>query len=380
MQNTNNNIFISAGESSGDLLGADLARALLKKNPALKLTGMGGKKMRDAGVKIQFESEKLAVVGLIEIIKHFPAILIMWHNIKKYLRDNKPDLVILIDFPDTHFRIMKTAKKLGIPVLYYVSPQIWAWRAGRIKQIKKQVDHMAVLFSFEEKIYRDANIPVTFVGHPLGNIVKPTLSKNEITTLLTLNPNKPVVTLLPGSRHSELTNHLPIIIESVKKIQAAHPEAQFVLALANHLDKKTIANLLPPSIQLIQNHLYDVLQISDAVIAVSGTVTLEVGLMQTPLCIIYRFSPLTYWVAKKLIRVKQVGLCNIVAEKEIAKEFIQDDVTADNISTEITHLITDKQYNQNMRMALSPIRSRVTHPTKNSSDCVADIALTMLTK
>ena len=188
------------------------------------------------------------------------------------------------------------------------------------------------------------------------------------------------MTLLPGSRHSELTNHLPIIIESVKKIQAAHPEAQFVLALANHLDKKTIANLLPPSIQLIQNHLYDVLQISDAVIAVSGTVTLEVGLMQTPLCIIYRFSPLTYWVAKKLIRVKQVGLCNIVAEKEIAKEFIQDDVTADNISTEITHLITDKQYNQNMRMALSPIRSRVTHPTKNSSDCVADIALTMLTK
>ena len=134
-------------------------------------------------MKIQFESEKLAVVGLIEIIKHFPAILIMWHNIKKYLRDNKPDLVILIDFPDTHFRIMKTAKKLGIPVLYYVSPQIWAWRAGRIKQIKKQVDHMAVLFSFEEKIYRDANIPVTFVGHPLGNIVKPTLSKNEITTL-----------------------------------------------------------------------------------------------------------------------------------------------------------------------------------------------------
>ena len=373
-------IYVSAVESSGDLLGADLARALKKKYPNATLIGMGGERMQEAGVKIIFNPATLAIIGVSEIIKQLPNILCFFSRIKKYIATEKPDLVILIDSPDTHFRLFKKIKKCGIPILYYVSPQIWAWRAWRIRKIKKYVNHMAVLFSFEEKIYRDANIPVTFVGHPLGNIVKPTLSKNEITTLLTLNPNKPVVTLLPGSRHSELTNHLPIIIESVKKIQAAHPEAQFVLALANHLDKKTIANLLPPSIQLIQNHLYDVLQISDAVIAVSGTVTLEVGLMQTPLCIIYRFSPLTYWVAKKLIRVKQVGLCNIVAEKEIAKEFIQDDVTADNISTEITHLITDKQYNQNMRMALSPIRSRVTHPTKNSSDCVADIALTMLTK
>ena len=173
------NIFISAGEASGDLLGANLARALLQKNPQLKLTGMGGKQMRDAGVSIQFNAEKLSVVGVTEVFTHLPSILSTWHAIKKYLREAKPDLVILIDFPDTHFRFLKTLKKLGIPVLYYVSPQIWAWRSGRIKTIKKYVNHMAVLFSFEEKIYREANVPVTFVGHPLGELVKPSMTKEQ---------------------------------------------------------------------------------------------------------------------------------------------------------------------------------------------------------
>jgi lipid-A-disaccharide synthase len=220
MPNTNNHtIFISAGEASGDLLGADLACALHQKNPDIKLVGMGSDRMRNAGVTIAFDSKLLSVVGLFEVVRHLPRILYTLHRIKKYLRKIKPSLVILIDFPDTHFHIMKYAKKIGIPILYYVSPQIWAWRSGRIHQLKKYVNHMAVLFSFEAKIYRDAKIPVTFVGHPLANIVKPTLSKTDAYNFFNLDVKHPIITLLPGSRNSEIRYHLDVMCDSVKKTQ-----------------------------------------------------------------------------------------------------------------------------------------------------------------
>lgn len=378
MQNIKNNIFISAGEASGDLLGADLARALLKKNPALHLSGMGGQRMREAGVAIQFESEKLSVVGISEVITHLPRILLTWRAIKKYLATTKPNLIILIDFPDTHFRIMKAAKKLNIPVLYYVSPQIWAWRPGRIKQIKKYVDHMAVLFSFEEKIYRDANVPVTFVGHPLSQLAKPSMTKEATYDFFKLDPTKPLVTLFPGSRNSEIENHLSIMIESVKKIREQKPETQFALMLANHFDAEKIRAQLPCDIKIIQSHIYDLLQITTAAIAVSGTVTLEIALLQVPMCIIYKMNALTFWIAKKLIRVKNIGLCNIVAEKKIAKEFIQDDATAENCATEIIHLLTDKNYSDHVKSEFLTIKNKIAVDGKNSSEIVAEIGGSLL--
>lgn len=379
MPNTNKTtIFISAGESSGDLLGADLARALYHANPSLKLIGMGGKRMQEAGVDVVFDSKQLSVVGALEVIRYLPRILLTLHRIKKYLRKTKPNLIILIDFPDTHFRIMKYAKKLGIPVLYYVSPQIWAWRSGRIKQIKNYVDHMAVLFSFEAKIYRDATVPVTFVGHPLAQIVQPSLSKDAAYSFFNLDSQHPIITLFPGSRHSEMQNHLSIIIESTNEITKKIPDAQFVLVLADHFDEKAIREKIPHSIKIIRHHLYDLLQITDAAIAVSGTVTLEIALMQVPLCIIYKISAFSFWIAKKLIQLKQIGLCNIVLEKMVAKEFIQDNANAQLIAAEIVKLISDQTYRDQIKADLSTIKNKISIEPEKSSEKVAQIAVGLL--
>jgi lipid-A-disaccharide synthase len=299
----------------------------------------------------------------------------MWRAIKKYLHTEKLDLIILIDFPDTHFRLLKTAKKLGIPVLYYVSPQVWAWRPGRLNTLKKYVAHMAVLFSFEEKIYRAAGIPVTFVGHPLCNVVKPTLLPREAYHYFHLNAQHPIIALLPGSRHSELSNHLPLLINSAQKIATQYPQAQFVLVLAAHFKIDMIAPQLPSTFQIVQGHLYDLLQITTAAIAVSGTVTLEVALMQVPLCIIYKMNPLTYFIAKRLIRTPYIGLCNIVAQNKIAQEFIQDGATPDAIAGEIIRLLSDAPYYQAMQSAFSGLSSKISTPGQDASATVADIAL-----
>lgn len=366
-------IFISAGETSGDFLGASLARALHQRNPQLVLTGMGGKQMQDAGVAIQFDAEKLSVVGISEVITHLPGILSTWRAIKKYFADEKPDLIIFIDFPDTHCHLMKAAKKYGIPVLYYVSPQIWAWRYHRIKKIKKYVDHMAVLFAFEEKIYQAEKIPVTFVGHQLGTTVKPTMTKNAAYDFFALNADQPIVSLFPGSRHGELKSHLPVMIDSVTKIAAQNPATQFVLVLARHFDETVVRAMLPAHIKIARDHLYDLLQISTAAIAVSGTITLEIALMQVPLCIIYKMKPLTYWLAKKLIRLKNIGLCNIVAEKPIAKEFIQENASTENISREIIRLIEDKSYHAKIAAEFADIKNKICVQDKSASDIVANI-------
>lgn len=379
MLNTNKHtIFISAGESSGDLLGADLTRALLQENPAYQLVGMGGSRMQAAGIDIAFDSKLLSVVGALEVIRHLPHILLTLHRIKKYLRDIKPSLIVLIDFPDTHFRIMKYAKKLGIPVLYYVSPQLWAWRSGRIKQIKKYVDHMAVLFSFEEKIYRDACVPVTFVGHPLVDIAKASMTKEAAYDFFNLVPQHPIIALFPGSRRSEMENHLSVIVESAKEITKKIPDAQFILVLANNFNETDIRKKIPHSIKIVRHHLYNLLQITDAAIAVSGTVTLEIALMQVPLCIIYKMSPLTFWIAKKLIRLKQIGLCNIVLEKMVAKEFIQDSANKKMISEEITKLITDQTYRDQIKFNLTKIKDKISIEPEKSSKKVAQIALKLL--
>lgn len=365
-------IYISAGESSGDLLGADLALALLRQNPNYELMGMGGKKMADAGVTIQFSSEKLSVVGLFEIVKHLPSILSTISDIKKFLKNSKPDAIVLIDFPDTHFRLLKTAKKLKIPVIYYVSPQIWAWRYNRINILKKYVDHMCVLFSFEKKIYEKENIPVTFVGHPLSQIVKPSLSKEEAYAFFELDPTKPIIALFPGSRSGELARHLPLMIEPTDKIRQQIPNVQFVLVLAPHFDKKTYQQFIPSHIKIIQQNHYDLLNITHSAIAVSGTVTLEIALMKVPLCIIYKLNPFSHWIMSHLIRIKYIGLCNIVLEKKVAQEFVQNDATAENIEAEMIKLLSNYAYYQTTRDSLSPIKNHLIS-VEDASQTIAKI-------
>ncbi|MCH9643340.1 MAG: lipid-A-disaccharide synthase [Gammaproteobacteria bacterium] len=369
-------VFICAGEVSGDILGANLAKTLLQTNSHITISGMGGQHMQSAGVKLIADADEVSVVGIVEIFKQLSNILKIKKRITQFLQQEKPQLLILIDFSGFNLRLAKQAKKLGIRIMYYVSPQVWAWRAGRIKTIKKYVDHMAVLYAFEEKLYQKHNIPVTFVGHPIVAAAKPTLSKQEVYQKFNLDPNKPIIGLFAGSRRQEIQRMLPTIQQSSELIKKQIPNAQFVLPLATNLSATEIAPQISADIQIIKNHNYDLLQVMDAAVAVSGTITLEIALFKVPLVIFYKGARLSYWIVKALAKVTQIGLCNIIAEKSIAKEFIQSQATPENIANEAIRLLQDKTYRQHKIEQLNLMKQNfITGETKTQ---VASIAIQLL--
>ncbi|MBS0350614.1 MAG: lipid-A-disaccharide synthase [Proteobacteria bacterium] len=370
-------VFLIAGEASGDLLGADLAKQLFQMQPDIQLLGLGGKQMRQAGVEIVFDNELMNIVGWWEVIKNLKVIRQAMLTIKKQLKINRPDLIILIDYPGFNLRIAKIAKRLGIKVLYYVSPQIWAWKYQRIHTIRECVDHMAVLFQFEEAIYRREKVPVTFVGHPLTALVKASDSKEAVYQRYHLNPAQPIIALFPGSRMQELRRMMPEIISAIQKIKERSPDAQFVLPLAPTLKQQVLLTYFnDQKILIIKNDTYNILSVCNAAIVKSGTGTLEVALSQVPLMIIYKGSYINYWIARLLVKVKQIGLCNIVAQKTIAREFIQHQVTPETIATETLRLLNDANYRQNMLNQLAELKQNF--GDRNTSSQVAKIAINLL--
>lgn len=369
-------ILIIAGEASGDLLGAQLHQSLKRKNTTIDCFGMGGELMQQAGVNILIHCNDLAVIGGLEVAKHFKKIRYAYKTIKKTIKERQPDLIILIDYPDFNLRIAKFAKKNGCKVFYYVSPQIWAWRYYRIHHIKKYVDRMAVLFSFEEKIYQNANVPVRFVGHPIIDVVKTDMDSDTARQSFNIKTNGPIIGLFPGSRLQEIARMLPILIEALPPIRKQFPNAQFILPLANSLSKSDIPMELPADVQLVENNTYNALSIMDAAIAVSGTVTLEIALQKVPLVVIYKMSPLTFHIAKLLIKISHVALCNIVAETEVAKELLQNDTTPTNIANEVKRLISDSAYRKNMIENFNLIQKNLGQG--GASDRTADAVLELL--
>lgn len=370
-------ILLIAGEASGDLLGANLARELFNRQPDLEIIALGGSKMREAGVQIIFDNRKMDIMGWLGVIKNIGLISQAKKTIKKIFKNSKPDLLILIDYPGFNLHIAKIAKKYGIKVLYYVSPQIWAWKYGRIKTIRRCVDHMAVLLPFEEQIYRQENIPVTFVGHPLTKLVHPTLTQDEIYQKYQLNSSHPIIAIFPGSRRHEINRLLPIMMAAVNRIRQILPNAQFLVPLASNLHREQLAPNLISGVQLIEGDTYNLLSVCSAAIVKSGTATLEVALSQTPLVIVYRCDFLQYWIARLIIKVKQIGLCNIVAQKPVAKELIQNAATPENIAQETIRLIKDTLYREQILADLANLRNRMLI-TKDSSEQVAKIALQYL--
>ncbi len=369
-------VLILAGEASGDLLGANLARELLRLQPNLELSAMGGSQLRQAGVNIIVDNRSLDIIGWWEVLKNFGKIRRAMRTIKSALQNSRPDLLILIDYPGFNLRAAQWAKKLGIKVLYYVSPQIWAWKYGRIKIIRRCVDHMAVLFPFEEDLYRKEQIPVTFVGHPLSTLVRASDPPELIFQRYHLNPQHPVIAIFPGSRRQEIQRLLPIIISATRLIEKAIPNVQWVLPLASSLRKEDLNPYLTDEIRLVEKDTYNMLSICTAAIVKSGTGTLEVALSKVPLLIIYRGNLINYWLARAVVRVKQIGLCNIVAQKSIAKEFIQHDVTPENIAAETIRLVTNQAYRSNILTDLASLRENMTG--KENSTKVAQIALQLL--
>jgi lipid-A-disaccharide synthase len=321
----------------------------------------------------------MAVVGLIDVISHFPVIYRAFSALKRIIRTDPPDLLILIDYPDFNLHLAKVAKKAGVRVLYYISPQIWAWRVGRVKKIARLVDRMAVVFPFEVPFYEKEGVPVAFVGHPLVDIVHPTMTRAEAQSCFGLDPTRKTVGLFPGSRKGEIRNLFATIIEAAGLLSKHYPDLQFILPLASSLTTEDIAPLLKSSsldIRVIEEKVYDVMQVCDAIITVSGTVTLEAALMGVPMVIIYRVSPLTYVVGKRLIKVDHIGICNIVAGERIVRELIQDDAEPAWIVAEIARILTDNDYAQEMRAKLAGIRAKL--GSSGASERVAELVLNMV--
>ena len=371
-------IVICAGEVSGDILGGKLAVALFKKNPQLQLKGIGSTHMQQAGVNILIKSDDLAVIGLWEILVHWRAIRNAYKKMVKHLRDHPPSLLILIDYPGFNLRLARKAKKMGIKVMFYVSPQIWAWRYKRIRHIRRYVDHMAVLFPFETEIYQREHVPVTCVGHPLVESLTPQLNKIEFCERYQLDPEKPIVAVLPGSRVREVKSFMPTLCDAIQCIQQKIPEAQFVLAQASSIKNTLLQPFLNKHISVVQRSTTDLLASSDAAITASGTATLEIALMQVPMAIVYKIHWLTYFLAKFVVKIKHIGLCNIVAKKCIAKEFVQGNMRADLIAKEMIALLQQDDYRQQIKNDLATLKASLNRP--NAAERAAKLALQLTEK
>lgn len=372
-------VTILAGEASGDQHGAKLVSAMQKKTPSLFFCGMGGEALKRAGVRIVVEASKLTVVGITEVFVKIPAILKGMAKIKKLFISLKPDLLILIDFPDFNLYIAAAAKKLDIPVLYYISPQIWAWRQGRAKRISQLVDHMAVILPFEQRFYKEYNVPVTFVGHPLLDTDLP-----PAEAVLKTDPNVPtVIGLLPGSRDIEIIRHLPVMLDSADILTERLEQVTFIVSHAPSVEHKRIQAVieghhLRAKVEVISDGVEKVLERCDAIVAASGTVTLQAAIYGTPMVIIYKVSPLSAWLGKILIRVPNIGLVNLVAGRELVPELLQENATGDNIAHAIQKMLKDEEEYYHLKHQLIALRGLL--GGGGASERVADIALEMLTR
>ncbi|SMF95983.1 lipid-A-disaccharide synthase [Methylomagnum ishizawai] len=372
-------VLLSAGEASGDRHAADLFTALKALVPGVRGIGMGGAAMREAGVEIRCDSSGIGVIGLVEIAKHYGEIRRALTLMQAIARAEKPDLLICVDYKEFNFRLAKAAKACGVRVLFYVSPQVWAWRPGRVKTYGRIVDHMAVIFPFEVPFYAAHQIPVTYVGHPLAGKVKPTLDLPAAREKYGLDGAAPVIGLLPGSRANEIKRLFPVILESARRLAQDFAGARFLLFQAPSVADADIQGRLEASglaVQTIQGQDYDALQCCDAVITVSGTATLEVALIGVPMVIVYRLSPLSYWLGRLLVSIPYIGLPNILAGRGIVREFIQHEANPGNIAAEIGKILREPDYAAGIRQALAEVRERL--GDRNGSQELARLAAEML--
>ena len=318
-----NTVFISVGEASGDVYGAMLVEALKKKDPTITCAGMGGAIMREKGFDALIRSESLSVMGLTEVIGHLPRILGLFSKMRRMLEQERPAVVVLIDSPDFNFRVAKMARKLGIPVIYYITPQVWAWRQGRVEFLRKYVDRLLCIFPFEEPFFRDRGLDATFVGHPLLEIM-------DIAARRKICPESGRIGILPGSRHKEVTSLLPVFAKAASYLFARDPALRFTLVRAPHVDQQMIRDLWPDEVPVDivpATDRYDALRRCSFVIAASGTATFECALLGVPTMLAYKVAFLSYHIGRRLIRVPFIGMANLILGKKVFPEFIQHEAS-----------------------------------------------------
>jgi lipid-A-disaccharide synthase len=338
----------------------------LNVEPNIEFCGIGGSFMHQAGAQLMLDCNRISVIGVSEVIKILPLIVTTYWRINKRFRDNPPDLVILVDYPGFNLKIAKLAKRFKIPVLYYISPQIWAWRYSRIKTIKRYVDQMAVILPFEQKMYQQEGVNAAYVGNPSVNAIKPQLSPAQARQLLNIGHEAHIVALMAGSRNKEITRMLPIYLATANQLHNDRAKPiHFILPLAPGVKKKLIRSYTDQypglNIHITAHNRFDVLQLADAALVTSGTATLETALLGVPTAIAYRLSKPTYWLGRLLINSSFIGLCNLIAQKELAPEFIQKDANKDNLTKFIHEVLDNRQgYGQRLTQALTQFHRQLT--------------------
>lgn len=371
-------VMIVVGEASGDLHGADLVKALYRRDPTLEIFGVAGDGLKREGIKVIFDVDRLTGMGFTELAGNLKTIWRAYRLLRKALREERPNLLILVDFPEFNLRLARLAKKSGIPVLYYISPQVWAWRKRRTQKIARWVDRMAVVFPFEVPLYQNEGVAVSFVGHPLLDLAHSSEPRERTLTQYGLDPSRQTIAILPGSRSREVTYHLPPMLEAADRLER-QLKVQFILARATTVERGILDGILEKAavkVPIAEGNTYNVLHACDLVWAASGTATLETALMLRPMVIVYRLSWLTYALARLLVRVSHIGMVNIVAGESVVPELIQNDVTADKIVAESRAILQDPELRKRIVRKLSQVREKLGSP--GASDRVAEIAFSMI--
>lgn len=359
-------VMIVAGEASGDLHGSFLVREMLAINPALSFYGIGGGKMKEAGVELLASAADIGVVGVTEVFSKLGAFIKIIADIRKSMDRLKPTLLILIDFPDFNLNfVARAAKKRGIRIFYYISPQVWAWREGRVKQIKSMVDKMAVILPFEVDFYAAHGFAVDYVGHPLRDTVKTSYTKSQARIQFGLSEGQTTIGLLPGSRTAEINRLLPEMVKAAQIISQKIPEVQYILPLAGTLKEESVAGIIAAAglaVKIVSGRTYDVLAACDLAIVTSGTATLETGLMGVPMVIIYKMSVFSALIGKLIINPRHIGLVNIIAGKTVVPELIQHKASGPRIASEVLSIILNPNKKQEIIRELNNLREKLGEP------------------
>ncbi len=372
-------ILIVAGEASADLHGANLVKAMKRLNPELQFLGIGGGRMEKAGGQTIFSSSEMAVVGLTEILGRIRTIYSAARRLKSILRNLAPDLLILIDYPGFNIHLARTAKRNRVPVLYYITPQVWAWRRGRTRKMARRIDRFSVILPFEEDFYKRRGLSVEYVGHPLLDAFPGVLKKTEMGHKLIRECTQPIIGLVPGSRKEEVEKLLPPMVKAVEMLAQEYPHLACILPLAPTLDRKWAQNILdeaPVKVTMIEGNIYEALSLCDLAFVTSGTVTLEVALLEVPMVVVYKMSGFSFWLASRVVKVPHISLVNLVAGKDVVPELIQEDAEPRNLVRHALMILENGPERKRMVDELRRIRLRLGRG--GASEKTARIALEMM--
>lgn len=371
-------ILLSSGEASGDLYASELLRELRKRLPSIEAFGLGGPRSKAQGAELLVDLEEISVIGLVEVVGKIPALRRAMTGLVEEARKRKPDAAILVDFSGFHLRLAKRLHEMGVPILYYVSPQVWAWRRGRIRRIRDLVDEMLVILPFEEAFYREEGVRVRYVGHPLVDLVESARTREKFCSDLGLDPSRPIVLVLPGSRRREIELHVPVLREVVESLSTERPDLQIVMSRAPTVAASWIEAALGETISkvhMLAGGTYDGMKHAAVAVVASGTATVEAALSETPMVVVYRVGRLTYALGKPFVRVPYYSMVNLIAGRRLVPELIQKDMTAESIRAQVEALL-EPGAAEEMKRGLREVKARL--GGKGASSRAADAVLAFL--